>query len=164
VSARNQSDSGVKLIAIMLIVGGAVGTVISLWGVGQFVRQAFVLIPWMLIIGAIFAWSAWIGVRLWQGMRPAYIWATILLIAQLPVVTAAGFVYHFYTGLNLAVILDLAQQSKFDFKFTLGALLQVGPSSGVEDIALGLNLVPLLALLYLWNVRWPSRRAAQING
>jgi hypothetical protein len=95
----------VKLISLLLALGGAAGIVI---GLSTELTQLVQSWPWpsamtalMGLFVVVFGLSTWVGIDLWRGKPRAYRWAKILLIAQIPQVSVPGFAYHFYTGLVL---------------------------------------------------------------
>lgn len=159
-SDREQSKTGIRLIALMLIIGGTVGVVISLWLGGRVAREAPGYAPWVLLLLAVFVLVVWTGVALWQGKRWAFIWATILFAAQLPVFVVPALIYQFYTGVYFAILFDRARDAKFNFQFMFGTSLQLHFASSLDHAVLGLNIVPIFVLIYLYSARWPASERA----
>jgi hypothetical protein len=150
--SHGQVKAGMKVVALMLMVPGVFGVGLGLWTLGQTLRESGLIVVPVLIF-AVYGWSAWTGVGLWRQERWAFVWATILLIAQMPMVIVPGFVYRFYLGLNFTLVLQ--QDRTLDFKCAAGAWLQLFDPSG-EGFGVGLNIVPIVILLYLLNAHWPS--------
>lgn len=134
---------------------------VALLVAGQVLPKAPGYAALALLLIAVFLGSFWTGLALWQGKRWAFIWATILFIAQLPVVVAPQLIYQFYTGANVAILFDRARDARFNFQFMFGTSLQLHFATGVDHVVLGLNIVPIFVLIYLCNAHWPARERAE---
>lgn len=160
-SDREQSKTGIRLIALLLIVGGAMGVAVALLVTGQVLSKAPGYSALALLLIAVFLGNFWTGLALWQGKRWAFIWATILFAAQLPVIVAPALIYQFYTGVYFAILFDRARDAKFNFQFMFGTSLQLHFASSLDHVVLGLNIVPIFVLIYLCSARWPARERAE---
>ena len=93
-----------KLVAVLLVVGGIVGVMLSLWAEERFLSLSMdnrMLAATMGFYAFIFGASTWTGIDLWRKKPSAFTLAQVLLVAQIPTVGFPGFAYYFYTGLTL---------------------------------------------------------------
>jgi hypothetical protein len=103
----------------------------------------------MGVFVVIFGLSTWTGIDLWRGKERAYKWAKILFAAQIPQVSLPGFAYHFYSALVLFLAYSRQTDSKLGLNFELGSSIALWFSPQTEDLAFGVNLVALTALILL---------------
>ncbi|HEY1525471.1 MAG TPA: hypothetical protein VGH51_04465 [Candidatus Angelobacter sp.] len=150
-----------KLVSLLLIVGGIAGVAIALWSELQFLqtqaaanRAAALMDAFALIFGA----CTWTGVELWRKKPAAYRWAQILLIAQIPNISFAGFAYYFYTGFTLYLSLNTMPSVLMGFQFELGSAMKIAISSEIEGFTFGLNLAAIAALYLLGKSRTTAER------
>jgi hypothetical protein len=150
----------VKLLSLLLSVGGIVGVVISLWAeLTQFMQAGARPSVQTAIIGVfafVFGLSTWIGVDLWKGKERAYKWAKILFAAQVPQISLPGFAYHFYSSLVLFLTYRRQTDSKVGLNFELGSAIALWVSPDIENVVLGVNLVALVALIRLIKAEPPG--------
>src|SRR5215510_9955776 len=103
-SVRHRSGGNwIKLLSLMLIVGGIYGVIFAIWFVVQTLRQGNAIVPagFGLLFIAVFVWSALKGRDLWKGRPAGYKWAKILFAVQIPLISVPGLSYWFYTGLTV---------------------------------------------------------------
>jgi len=87
-----------RLVALLLILGGAIGVGLTIWLDVNLVMSSQIRIfsSATAIAGVfilIFGWCVWTGVDLWRGRRQALKFAMILFAMQIPVITVPGFSY-----------------------------------------------------------------------
>lgn len=142
-------SKSVKALAALLIVGGVVGIGIALLVGFQLAQANIAYAGLMLLLLALFAWSALTGIRLWRGDPRGFKWAVILFAAQIPVLTLPGFTYEYYTGIAIKLIGGDVENA---LSFGIGATANVFVGTEAAGVAAGVNLVAIAALaLLLWR-------------
>ena len=139
------NSAGVKLISLLLSVGGAVGVGVSLWALSRAASAKEAVLA--LLFACIFGWATWIGVELWRNQPRAYKWALILLVFQIPNITIPAFAYQFYTGMSFFV--SFSPPANVGFEFHLASLIAFQASPDVQDVIVGINVVAIAALIWL---------------
>ena len=94
----------------------------------------------------LFVWSVIAGIRLWRGEPKGWKWATILFALQIPIFTVPGLSYEFYTGLSLKVV---GGDTTGNLGLNFGAYADFHLSTQVDGLIYGVNVVALIALIYL---------------
>lgn len=145
-----------KLISLLLILGGAAGTVLALWAEANATSPGLAFIAFAL---AIFAWSVWVGFDLWHGRPRGYTGAKVLFALQIPSVAFHGFSYQFYLGSILALTFRHAAESKLGLEFEMGSAVNFQFSSEIENLVFGVNLLAIFLLIYMQR---SSRQRDQI--
>jgi hypothetical protein len=64
----------------------------------------------------------------------------------------SGFSYEFYTGLTLYLSFERQADSKLNLDFQLGSLLNVQFSSELQGLTIGVNLLAIAVLIYMFSV------------
>jgi hypothetical protein len=146
-----------KLISLLLILGGAAGAGLAFWTEGRVTSSSDLAFTALAV--SIFAWSVWVGFDLWQGKPRGFTGAKVLFALQIPSFAFHGFSYQFYVGSILALTFRQAAESKLGLEFELGSALKVQFSSEMENLFLGVNLLAIFLLIYLSR---SSRQREQI--
>jgi hypothetical protein len=149
---------GLRILACLLMVGGALGIGITFFLAYQFLRTHWISLVFIAPLMALFAWSALTGFRLWRGERRGWKWATILFAMQIPVLTVPGLAYEYYTGLAIKLIGGKVDTS---FALGLGANARFYLDTRITDLVYGVNLFAVGAVIYLVMNR-PSRPAQPV--
>lgn len=145
-----------RIVALLLILGGALGVGLTIWLDVNLLMSAQIRIfsSATALAGVfilLFGWCVWTGVDLWRGRRQALKFAMILFALQIPMLIVPGFSYYFYTGLQLRIAMLTGGEIDAGFKVaSSGFNLYI--SSDVEGFAIGVNLVALFVLIYLIRV------------
>ena len=143
-----------KALAVLLLAGGAVGIGIALLVGFQLAQTNIAYAGLMLLLLALFAWSALTGIRLWRGDPRGFKWAAILFAAQIPVLTVPGFAYEYYTGIAIKLMGGNVESA---LSFGIGATANVFVGTQTAGAAVGVNLVAIAALaLLLWRRPRPA--------
>jgi hypothetical protein len=138
-----------RALAALLIAGGVVGIGIALLVGFQLARANVAYAGLMLLLLALFAWSALTGIRLWRGDPRGFKWAVILFAAQIPVVTLPGFTYEYFTGIAIKLVGGDVESA---LSFGIGATANVFVGTEAAGVAVGVNLAAIAALaLLLWR-------------
>ncbi|HEY6968634.1 MAG TPA: hypothetical protein VJA94_05500 [Candidatus Angelobacter sp.] len=143
----------IKLLALMLMVGGVVGIALSLaFIVNQ--RITVLIIGFGIASVLIFGWSALKGLDLWKGKPAGYKWAKILFAAQIPLINFSGFCYWFYTGLNVWFMVQWGNEPNPGFTqvgvyFNFGSALYFYVGYWAKVSAFAINPIAIAALIYL---------------
>lgn len=157
-SDRIPVSTGMKLVALLLMVGGVVGIGVGVWldikllmssQISAFSVTTAIIGVFILLYG----WAVWTGIDLWKGRRRALTFAQILFGMQIPVLTIPGFSYEFHTGLT--VLITILSGLRLNFNFNIGSSFSFYISSQVHGVAIGINLVALLVLIYLIRISRP---------
>lgn len=148
--AQQQSVSkSAKALAVLLTLGGVAGIGVALLVGYQLAQTHWAYAGLMLLLVALFAWSALTGIRLWRGDPRGWRWAAILFAAQIPVLTMPGFAYEYFTGLAVKLIGGDVESS---LSFGIGATANVFVGTPAPGFTYGVNLVAVAALaLLLWR-------------
>ena len=144
-----------RVVALLLILGGAFGVGLTIWLDVNLVMSSRMRIfsSATAIAGVfilLFGWCVWTGVDLWRGRRQALKFAMILFAMQVPVITVPGFSYALQAGLLFRI--SILRGGEFDTGFEFGSGFSFYISSNVQDLAIGVNLVALFVLIYLIRV------------
>jgi len=146
-----------KLVSLILMIGGGAGFIVAAmaWIAGLTHRAAAPIwtVALMGLFVLVFGLTMWTGVELWRKKPRALIWAQILLIAQVPNLSVAGFVYQFYTAFPLYLSWSQRPDVVIGFEFHLGSNLTFQFGSETDGFILGVNLVAIGALYLLEKAR-----------
>ena len=156
------ADLNRKSVAVLLVVGGIVGVMLSLWAEQRFLSLSVgnrMGAAMMGLYAFIFGASAWTGIDLWRKKPSAFTLAQVLLVAQIPTVGFPGFAYYFYTGLALYLSFSTRSDVANGLDFQLGSAFRLQLSWKTEGFAWGINLVAILALYLLGKSRTDPTRA-----
>ena len=116
----------------------------------QFAKHHWALVLLALTLCAVFAWSCFTGVRLWQGTSYGRKWAPLLFASQIPVLAVPGLHYEWFTGAHFGPVLTLAGDSvNGTLAFNVGANGQFYVGTGGSGLMFGANLFAVLALICL---------------
>ena len=158
-SSALQSGVPLKLISLLLIVGGAAGVGIALWaeaGAASISHLAFIA-----FVVLVFMWSVWVGIDLWKGRPRGYTGSKVLFALQIPSITFPGFAYQFYIGSVLGLSFSNAAETKLNLDFQLGSAINLQLSSEIGSLIFGVNLVAVVVLIYL--IRSSRRQRGHIR-
>ncbi len=139
------NSAGMKLISLLLSIGGAVGVAVSLWALSHVASSKQAVLA--VLYACIFGWAMWTGVDLWRNKPRAYKWALILLAFQIPNISIPAFAYQFYTGLSFLV--SFTPPANVGFELHLASLISFQSSPSVQDVIVGINVVAITALIWL---------------
>ena len=144
-STPGSAPVAVRLLAVLLLAGGVIGLGLSIWmAVLGLERPVFVVLA--VVVAAVFAFTAWAGMKLWRGSPEGYKWAKVLFAAQVPVVSLGGVSYGFYTLLGFNLQLGSAVDA---FRLNMGSAMNLMYSPAEQPAFVGINVVALAAFLYL---------------
>jgi uncharacterized SAM-binding protein YcdF (DUF218 family) len=157
---------GMRIVALLLILGGALGVGLTVWlDVNLLMSSQIRILSSAVAIAGVFillfGWCVWTGVDLWRGRRLALKFAMILFAIQIPVIIVPGFSYQLHTGLMLSI--GILAGGQFNAGFQFGSAFNFYISSDVQGFAIGVNLVALFVLIYLirvWRELAEETRAA----
>jgi hypothetical protein len=145
------------LVSLLLSVGGIAGVAVALSTEVSILNREFSanrgIAALMGVFAFVFGLCTWTGIELWRKKPAAFRWAQILLIAQIPSLSAPGFAYQFYTGLTLYLSLSTQPNVVTGFEFQLGSALRIQIFPEIEGFVLGLNLIAIMALYLLGKSR-----------
>ncbi len=156
--APNSSPGiGVKLIALLLIVGGGTGAAFTLVAESRILFKAGIQLAALYgLFVFIFGWSAWTGYGLWKGEAWALRNAKFIFAAQIPIFAVPGFSFDgFSTGLRVYFILR-GQLPVFRFGLDISPTLQFAVSQEVGYWAVGINLLAIVAFVHLIHASRPA--------
>jgi len=150
----------VKLIALLLGIGGIAGAGVCVWTCAKLAfyqsQPVFSRATALLVVFAtLFGLCSWTGIELWKNRPRAYKWAELLLALQIPTITIPGFAYQFYTGILLLVSWNHSD-GQLGFGLEIASLIDLKISSSIEDYIFGINLIALAALIYLLCIPNPK--------
>jgi|SRR5579859_4638940 len=150
---------GARFVAFLLVAGGGLGILASVQMTVHFVHEDRVdrLLVALLSI-PVFAWSAVKGVDLWRGRPTGYWWAKLLFSLQIPAVCVSRLTYEFSTGMSARVLFG---HSNRRFGADIGSSLNFLISPEPLGWMLGVNLLAVIVVLYLFRVTRRADRAIQ---
>ena len=143
---------GAVIIAALEVVGGFAGLAIA----SQLALKSISLPAAALVFGLVglpMLLSLRAGQLLWKGEARGRALSMLVQLCQLPVVQLGAFRYDFFVGGRLAL---LWKTSDVFPRVDLGAGLSMQFSGPELPTAVGVNLVALWALWYLWRTALPN--------
>lgn len=143
--ATASAPIGVRILAVLLILGGIIGIGLSIWmAILGMEQPAFAIVA--IVFAAVFTFTTWQGVKLWQNRPEAYKWSKILFAAQVPAFSVGGITYGFFTLVGFNVQLGAGVEL---FDFSAGSALNVLYSPEAPPTFVGVNLIAAAACAYL---------------
>jgi hypothetical protein len=149
-----------RFIAAVQIVGALIGVWMLVLG-----ARNGVSIVWALIL-AMFIFVGIAGVELWRGTRRGLIASTIAQIIQIPWIASAHFTWRMAAGLGMWIAWrsDATERAFFqDRCFGTSYLLEMRQGFGAwvdqAPVVLGINLIALVAAVFLMKRIWLKQRA-----
>lgn len=154
---ESPSSTGEKVLAVVLVVGGAAGVGLAIWMGVQFISAHWVNSLFVAAFLVLFLGSGIAGVLLWRGRANGRKWSTILFAMQIPVLTVRGMSYEIYTGLSIKAFGGDPGPS---FAFNLGANANFSLDPNIASTIYGVNIFALAAFIYLLRAWRGGMRAA----
>ena len=153
------SSKGMKVISLLLMLGGIFGVGIAVLIDGRYLMSpgAKFFSPSVAIAGVfilLFGWAVLTGIDLWLGRSEALTWARILFAIQIPTIAVPGFSYEFHIGFILRFIVRSGFRIGFDFN--LGSSFNFYISPSIQQFALGINVFAVGVLIYLLRAARPA--------
>jgi hypothetical protein len=149
---------GMKLVSLLLAIGGLVGVAITFWLYMNSITndQIRLFSPTTGIFGAfmvLFGWAAWTGRELWLRKKQALTMAKVLFGLQIPFIQIPGFAYEFHTGFTVPIRIASGMHVGAGFQF--GSSFTFYLSSQIRNFGIGANLAALLIFVYLMRISRP---------
>jgi hypothetical protein len=146
---------GSRIIGVFLAFGGLLG-LLSLGMMRAHLAELHQGLPVLAsaLSVALFAWGILTGVALWRATPRGLTWAKILLALQVPVFHVVRLTYEFSTGFSFRVMIGSTNRHVGG---DIGSSLNFGLSPELLGFMFGINIVALVALVYLIGA---SRSAA----
>jgi hypothetical protein len=142
--------TGTRLLAMLLLVGGLVGVAVILYMGYGMLQQHWIYGLVFALFALLFAYSTFVGFRLWRGHPLGRKRAMILFATQVPVFTVPGATYEWYTGLAFKIMGGHVEKNTV---LELGSSINFYLDTRITDLAYGVNVVALAALLFLIATR-----------
>jgi hypothetical protein len=142
--------AGIRLLAALLVIGGVLGIAIILYMGYGMLQQHWIYGLVFALFALLFAYSTFVGFRLWQGHPLARKRAAVLFATQIPVFTLPGVTYEWYTGLAYKIMGGHVEKNTV---LELGSSINFYLDTRITDVAYGVNVVALAALLFLVSTR-----------
>jgi hypothetical protein len=138
---------GLAVIAALEVVGGFAGLVVA----SQMALQS-ISVPIAALVFSLVALPMLLSLRagqlLWQGQRNGKVLSLVVQLLQLPVIQIGALKYNFFVGARLAFLWITSDvYPRVDF----GATLTVQVAGAVAPTVIGINVLALWALWYLWR-------------
>jgi hypothetical protein len=138
---------GRAVIAALEVLGGFAGLVIA----SQLALRS-VSIPLAALVFSVAALPMLLSLRagqlLWKGQRHGKVLSIVVQACQLPVLQLGAFKYNFFVGARLAL---LWMSSDLYPRVDLGAIITVQVAGAEAPPVIGINVVALWAIWYLWR-------------
>lgn len=145
-----------KLISIYEIVGGVLGLMAAIFMV-IFSVISIQKINYPLLIFAIIALyilSLVAGVCLLKKKQQGIMLSIIVQIFQIPYIITSSFTYIFISGLMIgAKVTFVSQMSRTTGMFYLGSSFSLPYGSGIQNVILGINFIPILIIGYFLKIK-----------
>ncbi len=135
----------IKLLALCMIVGGAVITLAMVGMISQILNIPLSLGVFIIVFIAI--WHILKGIDLWKGKKSGYKWAKILFATQIPIISVPGLMYNLFTGISIGLVFGNATIS---FTQGIGGGFHFSLSPEINQHYFGINLFAVIALVYLF--------------
>jgi hypothetical protein len=141
---------GVKLIAMLLMLGGIYGAIWGLYEEWQTLTSIGIApAAWTGLFVVLFGGCTWVGFEVWHGEPWAFKMAKVIVAAQIPNFTFPGFSFDgFFTGLRVYfMISERPPNLRFGFNIASGIHFAISPQ--IDFWLFGINLVAVVALVHL---------------
>jgi hypothetical protein len=150
-------QTGVKIIALWLAIGGAVGLGLAFYSETQmFMSGNFYLTLFFAFFVVLFGGSAWAGFELWRGSPYALTLARISLALQLLNFTVPGLYFSgFLVGARVYAMIGSCRPN-LAFGFDLNSMIYFRLSPDIDCWRIGVNFLALAALVYLSKAGRPE--------
>jgi len=151
-----QPTIGVRIVAVLMMVGGIVGVIGAIRLVLYWAARDESL-PFVVHCCSIplFAWTAFVGWNLWRGQTRFLRWAAILFGLQVIVFGVGGFAYEFSTGLSARIavggfMVPMPPPShNLSIGANFGSSLNLNLTRDDSRWMVGINVVALIIWLYV---------------
>jgi hypothetical protein len=157
-SQRLPISYGARFVSVLLMAGGLLGIFVSIQMAVHFAHESrtdrFVVAALSI---PLFAWCMPVAVSLWRGNPRGYRWATILFAAQIPAFCISRLTYEFSTGASGRIMFG---HSSHRFGANIGSSLNLLVSPEPPGWMVGINLVAIVVVIYLWTLTRRARSAA----
>ncbi len=155
--SKETTNYGARIIGVFLVVGGLLG-LLSLVMMHFHLAQLHQSLPVIssVISVTLFAWGIVTGVALWRATPRGFKWAQLLFALQVPVIHVARLTYEFSTGFSFRVMIGNTNRY---IGGDIGSSLNFDVSAPSLGFMFGINIVAVLALLYLLRGSRPARRS-----
>jgi hypothetical protein len=137
---------GTRVVAVLLIIGGAMGALSTLYSGYGLAMQHWIYGPLFLLFSALFIYSTITGIRLWKGNPKGYKWATILFASQIPVFTFPGAAYEWFTGLAYKFMFGGVGENTI---LSFGSNFNFYLDTRITEVSFGVNIIAIVAFLFL---------------
>jgi hypothetical protein len=150
---------GVRVVAVVMILGGIVGVVSAVRVMNYYARLpdfSQLVVPCCSML--LFAWTAIVGRGLWLGKARFIRWAMVLFGMQGIVLGIGGYAYEFSTGLSVRILVEGSMMAVPTPSRTLSVGANLGSSFNLHLTReharwmVGINLVALIILSYLSHI------------
>lgn len=134
-----------KPIAILQILGGIVGILVSLVSLAA-LKPNFLIILIFLPFVSLYLLSIVAGVLLWRRHRLGIPLSVIVQVPQIISFSINKLAYLFISGLQIAFIL---KSKKIAIEFMLGSKWHLNFATEDHSLTIGLNIIALFIVIYL---------------
>lgn len=141
---------GIRLVSVLLTVGGLLGIGIALFTAVSMAKQHWLYGAMMVCFALLFAYATYAGIQLWRDQAGSLRRAWILFLTQIPVVTFPGITYEWYTGVSFKLMGGQVEKSTL---LGLGASFNFYLDTRITDTSYGVNLIAVLATAFLFMAR-----------
>jgi hypothetical protein len=141
----------VRGLAALLCIGGAIGIGISIYFAIRGFQSHWIYLVMFSLFTSVYVWAIITGIRLWRGDPRGMKWAKILFATQIPVFTFPGITYEWYTGLSMTLMRGHVEHT---LSFDMGSGFNFYLDTRITDVAYGVNIVALVALVILYTVHF----------
>jgi hypothetical protein len=155
-NVKSQPMTGSRIVAILMMVGGAAGVVSSLRfaAYNAIQDQPSTLVVRLCAI-LLFGWTVWVGLGLWRGKAHSIWWAKVLFGMQVLFFNVGGFAYEFWNGLTARITVagwlepTPPPAHSVSIGGDFGAWFNLNLTEQGSRWMVGVNLVALIVLVYL---------------
>ena len=139
-----------RFFASALILGGAIGGLLSAMAFPQTVGQGLAASAALALGGLLYVSALVMGVGLWKRRQYGIVGAPILFALQVPILSGPGFSYSWFTGAAATYLTGTNTQR---WAFEVGASDTLSFASAGTEWAYGINIFALVAAACLAAVR-----------
>ena len=153
-TSKKYHNFGIKLIALVEIIGGLVGIGVTLFYGLQSELNILLMVINIVFIG-LYVYSLLAGIWLWRQQHKGLINSIILQSLQIPVIAIPYFTYEFFSGLSfkLGIEFGTTMNIALNYAFELGSRWGFTLLPGASNIGLNINVIALLFLMSLLKLK-----------
>jgi len=148
-----------KFLAAILCLGGAFGTALGFYLIFNAIHDYWFNLAIAIFYLCMFSWATFVGVQLWKNTPHGRNWSPIVFLTQVPIVFSPTLIYTWFTGAQIAPLLKIhSDRMELTFMLNGGAGGQFYFNGGTSEVAFGINVLAIFAVIYLVRSNYVSKK------